>query len=149
MTAPAQAQADNRRKGRFGRRLLVVLGAVVAAVAVYLVATLAFGQDLASPAMNNQASEEVDLLAVVLVSLSTGLWSWLVLAILERIFRAGRVVWTVLAVISFLSSLAGPFTGTGINTTNRIWLAAMHVVVALILIPLLPDGGRPRTRPTS
>lgn len=127
------------------RRLLVVAGAVVAAVAVYLVETLAFDLDLKGPAMSNQASADVTLVNVIGVSAVVSLVAWALLAILEKITSKGRTIWTVIAVLVFLLSLGGPFSGTGISTNTRLSLALMHLTVAAVLILFLPG----RTRQTA
>ena len=45
--------------------------------------------------------------------------------------------WTVLAAAGFVLSLGGPMSGAGIETSGRVLLLALHVIVAAVLIPLL------------
>lgn len=131
--------ADVARTPRgWKRRLVVVAGAVVAAVAVYLVATLIAGQDLRGPAMNDRAPAEITVGAVLAASAFVSLLGWALLALLERFTARARTIWTIVALVVLLVSLGGPLTGTGVSTGNRVGLVLLHLAVAAVLIPLLP-----------
>jgi hypothetical protein len=125
--------AGSRWKGR----LLAVVAAVVAALVVYLLITQAFGQDLRTPGMSGREATELNIGAVLLVSALASLAAWGLLAVLERFTARARTIWTVVAVVGLVLSLAGPMSGTGITTGNRLALALMHVVVGAVLIVLM------------
>lgn len=115
-------------------RILTVLGATVAAVVVWLVAG-----PLAGVALNVNTGE-VGLASVVGASLVAGLAGWGLLALLERSAKKPRTVWTWIAVVFLVVSLAGPLT-LAASGSAMIALACMHLVTGAVLIPLLP---RPR-----
>jgi hypothetical protein len=61
----------------------------------------------------------------------------LALGLIERYTaRPGRW-WIIIAVGAFVLSLGGPMSGTGLDNTERALLVLLHLVVALVLIPLL------------
>lgn len=147
MTASAETGSGTVARGRWWRRLLVVVAAVVAALAVYLIAELVTDGGVQTPAMEstNQESMTLNAGAVVLSSGLVSLVAWALLAVLEKLTRRGRLIWTIVAVVVFLLSLSAPFSGTDTTTGERLWLALMHTVVAAVLIPLLPAVARGRT----
>lgn len=121
---------------------MAAVGAVLAAMAVYYVQTALIGLDLATPTVGDRESAPIDANAVFTAALVAAVLAWFGIAALEGIgptSRRARPIWTVIAVLVFLASLAAPFAGTGVEISSRIGLAAMHVVVAAILIPLIPD----------
>jgi hypothetical protein len=131
-------------------RLLVVLGAVLATVVLWLLAEVVLGTDLRAPAMDGAGdNQDVNVGAVIISALVASVVGWGVLALLERFTRRGWLVWTVLATVVAVISLGGPFSGSGVSTGNRLWLAAMHVAVAAILIPGLLLGARRRSAPAA
>jgi hypothetical protein len=135
----------DKRPGCTRRRLITVVAAVLAAVAVFYVETLVLRLDLATPALGSRASTPVTIDNVTSVAIITSVLAWMGMAMLEGMnIPKPRYVWTVIAVLVFLGSLAGPFTGTGITTTARLGLAALHLVMAAILIPQIPDWPRRR-----
>ena len=135
-----ESAEGTRTTGRWQRRLAVVVGAVVAAVLVYLVATLAFGQELSAPAMEGQEQMDINIGSVILASAFTSLLGWGLLALLEKFTAKGRMIWTIIAVVVLLLSLGGPFSGSDVSTGNRVSLLLMHLAVAAVLIPLLPGA---------
>lgn len=154
MTASTEAGTGTAARGRWWRRLLVVAGAVLAALVVYLIAELVTDGGVQTPAMESTDQESMTLNpgGVVLASGFVSLVGWALLAVLERLTRKGRLIWTIVAVVVFLLSLSAPFSGTGTTTGDRVWLLLMHVVVAAVLILLLPavSGGRtPPPQPQS
>lgn len=131
-----------KRPGCGRRRLLAAGSAVLAALVAYFVETKLLGLELIAPAVGNRESFPIDANTVFTVSLVTAVLAWFGIAALEGIrptARRARPIWTVIASLAFLVSLAGPFAGTGVETSGRLGLAALHVVVAGILIPLIPD----------
>jgi hypothetical protein len=141
MDAATQANEKTGARGLWKRRLIVVLGAVLAAVVVYLIASAVTG-GLKTPAMGSQASASLNVGFVIFVSGFTSLVGWGLLALLEKITAKGGLIWTVVASVVLLLSLGGPMSGTGITTGNRVSLALMHLAVGAVLIPFLPRGKR-------
>jgi hypothetical protein len=126
--------------GTWKRRLVVVAGAVLAAVVVYLVTTLVAGQELSSPAMNDQQPADVTIGAVIVASALVSLLGWGLLALLEKFTAKARTIWTVVALVVLALSLGGPLSGTDVSTGNRVGLVLLHLAVAAVLIPLLPGA---------
>jgi hypothetical protein len=126
--------------GRGRRRLMTVVAAVLAVVGVFYVETALLDLHLATPVVGGQASTPVTVNSASAAALVAGVLAWALIAVFDRTARrVSRPLWTVIAILAFLVSLAGPFGGTGIDTKHRLALAAMHLVVAAILIPLIPD----------
>lgn len=132
---------EARTGGRWKRRLLVVVGAVVAAAVAYLIINAVVG-DLSAPSMNGQEGTDITIGAVIMVSALASLLGWGLLALLERFSGKGRLIWTIVALVVLVLSLGGPLGGTDVTTGNRIGLLLLHIVVAAVLIPFLPG---PRT----
>jgi hypothetical protein len=112
-------------------RGLTVVAAAVAALVVWAIAGPLAGLDLT--ARSGGPPQPVGPVAVLFVSLLAGLAGWALLAVLERATRHGRLIWTAVAVAVLALSLLGPL-GSGSDTTSRVVLAAMHVVVGGVLI---------------
>jgi Family of unknown function (DUF6069) len=82
---------------------------VLAALAVWLVADPLLGVELAAP--TRPGSEELQSITPALVagtSLVVALAAWGLLALLERFTARPRAIWTAIAVLVGLLSLAGP-----------------------------------------
>jgi len=135
--APA---APTTQGGRLRSRLLAVAGAVAAAVAIWVIAVPVLGVDLvAPPGPDETAPQAVPFAAVVMASLVASLAGWALLAVLERFLSRARTVWTVVASIVMVLSLAGPLLGdAGVPVACRITLALMHLSVGAVLITQLP-----------
>jgi hypothetical protein len=116
------------------KRASVVAGATGMALLVWTVATWIGGE----PGLRQGGS--VSALAVVVASVGAGLVAWAWLALLERVVRRPRRVWTVTAVVVFVLSLAGPAGGTDIGAV--LALGCLHVVVAAVLVAGLPLRAR-------
>ncbi|MEU7741236.1 DUF6069 family protein [Nonomuraea sp. NPDC049158] len=117
-------------------RILAVLGAAAAALAVWAVVHVLAGVALAS------TSGEVTAVSVIVAALVAGLAGWGLLAVLERVTERPRAIWTWIAAVFLVLSLARPLT-MGTTGAAKASLAALHVVTAAVLIVLLP---RRRTR---
>lgn len=84
-----------------------------------------------------EGEDTLALNAVPVFVVSTGafLLGWASLALLERLIRAAHWIWLALALgvlaVSFL-----PLTGGETETATRLVLAAMHLIVALAIIPV-------------
>jgi hypothetical protein len=120
-----------------------VLG-VLAGLAVWGIATVAFGIDVRQPAFG-ASSQAPDMTAapIVLAGVVSGLAAWLVLALLERITRHARGVWRVFATVALVASLGGPLSGQGIGVASQLVLVLMHLLVGAALIVLLPRTSPP------
>jgi hypothetical protein len=124
-------------------KLLVILGAALAASAAWLIAH-GVGAQLA--VHQGDAVQPVGLPAVIVVSLIVGLLGWALLAVLTRTLRRGRLVWTIVASGVFLVSLLGPLSG--VDGATMGWLALMHTAVAAIVIIGLRAVTVPSQSPT-
>jgi ribose/xylose/arabinose/galactoside ABC-type transport system permease subunit len=132
MTLPAA-----RRRVRT-RRALTVAGAAAAALAVWAMTHSIGGTQLA--VRSGGSVHEIGAAVVVLTALLAGLAGWGLLAWFERATGRPYRTWRLVAVAVFVVSLAGPLGGVG--TGARLALAAMHLVVATVLIAGLPVAGR-------
>jgi hypothetical protein len=72
---------------------------------------------------------------VILVTVLVGLVAWGLLALLERTTSRAKAIWTAIALAVLVLSLLGPL-GSGINTSSKVVLAAMHVGAAATIIPI-------------
>ncbi|MEV8228933.1 DUF6069 family protein [Streptomyces sp. NPDC079167] len=119
-------------------RLWVTALAVLAPVLVWLVADPVLGHRLRIT--DGEQTLDIGAVPVVIAALLASLSGWALLAALERFgVRRARALWTgaagVVLAMSFL-----PFTGDGMDGGTRVFLALMHLAVAVVLIPGL--GGR-------
>ena len=128
--------AVSARPGSRRLRGLAVAATVGAALVVWIVARPLAGVDLAVRQGSGKAVQHVGLASVVIVSLLAGLVGWVFLALLERYTSRARTVWTAVALVVLLLSLAGPL-GAGQNGGAKIALACMHLAAGAALIPLL------------
>jgi Family of unknown function (DUF6069) len=80
-------------------------------------------------------------------SLVAALAGWALLALLERFTARARTIWTAIALLVALLSLAGPLSILATTEANVLALALMHVVVAAVLIPILAGTSPAPARP--
>lgn len=125
-------------------RALGVGGAIVAAVAVWVIAVPLLGVHLLIR-FGSGAPQTIGIGYVVGATLIASLVGWGLLAILERRTPRARSIWTVAALVVLLVSLSLPLTA-GVSGTTKVVLALMHVAAAAVLIPVLRSGSAPRTR---
>jgi peptidoglycan/LPS O-acetylase OafA/YrhL len=111
-------------------RALVVLGTIVAAVAVWAVSVVLLGVDL--QAVQDGATQTIGV-AVAAAAAVPSLLGWALLAGLERFSRRPKTIWTIVAVLVTVLSLAGPFSGAA-TTGSAVSLALMHLVVGAVAI---------------
>ncbi|HEX5993561.1 MAG TPA: DUF6069 family protein [Jiangellales bacterium] len=114
------------------RRALTAAGATLAATGVWLLAQ-ATGTEL-TVTMAGQPPMTISLPFVVVTALAASLAGWAALAVLQRVARRGRALWTVLAIAALLVSF-GPVAAAQTNAAARTLLALMHLAVAAVLIP--------------
>jgi hypothetical protein len=125
-------------------RAISVGGAVIVAVAVWVVAVPLLGLHL-MVRFGNAAPESVGVDFVVGASFIGSLLGWGLLAILERRTAHARTIWTVVAIAVLLVSLSLPLIA-GTTASTKVALAMMHIAVAAVLIPALRGGSATRSR---
>ena len=120
-------------------RALAVVAAAMAALAVWLVTDPLLGIDLVGT--TRPGSEELMSITPALIagtSLAVALAGWALLALLERFTARARTIWTAIAVVFTLLSLAGPLSVLATTSAaNTLALALMHLAVAAVVIPML------------
>ena len=117
-------------------RLAAVGASVLAALAVWAVARMLRGADVMSPGYGiSMPAQTIELVWIIVVPLVMALAGWGLLALLERIAptQAGRI-WTIVALLVLVVSLAVPLTGNGVTTGDRVVLACLHIAVGVVLI---------------
>jgi hypothetical protein len=126
------------------RRALTVAGASAAAAAVWLVAWTVGTEPTVT--MGAQAPMVIGLPMVVPTALTVSLAAWGAVSVLERLTRHARLLWPAVALVALATSFL-PVVAVRADGVTRLALAAMHVVVAAVLIPgLLPARGPRRGR---
>ena len=130
-------------------RALAVIAATLAALAVWLVTDPLLGIDLTGT--TRPGSQELMSITPALIagtSLVVALAGWALLALLERFTARARAIWTAVAVLFALLSLAGPLSVLAkTSAANVLALALMHVAVAAVLIPMLAGTAPAPARP--
>jgi len=109
-----------------------VLGATAAAVAIWIVATLA-GAALTVSFGAGQPIQKITVINVVVAALVGSLAGWGLLALLRRFTTNARAIWTVIAILFALLSLGGPLS-TISSVGTKVSLVAMHLAVATVTI---------------
>jgi Family of unknown function (DUF6069) len=132
-TRTARTTSPSTRPTR--ARALGVLGAALAALAIWVVADQLLGANLLVRS-GGGSTQSVGAGTVVAASLLAALLGWALLAVLERRTSRARAVWTGVALVVLLLSLSGPLTG-GTTPSTRATLVLMHLTVAAVLIPTL------------
>jgi hypothetical protein len=125
-------------------RALGVGGAVLAAVAVWVVAVPILGVHLLVR-FGSGAAETVGVDYVVGASLIASLLGWGLLAVLEKHTSRPQAIWTFVAVVVLLVSLSLPLT-VATTAASKTVLALMHVAAAAVLIPVMRRGAAARNR---
>lgn len=134
MTNDIRHTATNTTVRRTGRAITVV-AAVASALLLWTVDGPWAGLDLA--VRQGDTTQHIGPAAVALTALVAGLAAWGLLALLERTVRRPVRTYRIIASIVLLLSLAGPL-GSGVGTSSRLVLLAMHVTVGTALIIGLP-----------
>ncbi|RSM54905.1 hypothetical protein DMB66_36735 [Actinoplanes sp. ATCC 53533] len=129
----AEQAARTRRFGRAGNRLLVVGGAVLATVLVWVIGEPLLGHDLVVVSPGRPAMD-LGLAELAFVALASSLLGWAALAILERSTAHAVAIWTVAALVILAVSFL-PFAGVETSGGSKVVLALTHVAVAAVLIP--------------
>lgn len=122
----ARPSRTSRRRTR-----LTVAGATLAPVVPWLLAQ-ATGTEL-EPIVNGEPFP-VTLPLVIVAALFASVVGWAALAVLRRRSDRAAGIWTWLAIVALVGSLV-PFPGLEAETAAKVYLALMHVAVAVVLIP--------------
>jgi len=143
MASTATREYTTRATASQGRtRALSVGGAVIAAVAVWIVAVPILGLHLIVR-FGNGSPQSVGVDFVVGASLIASLLGWGLLAMLEARTSRARTIWTVVALAVLLVSLSLPLSA-GTTASTKAVLALMHLAAAAVLVPSLRGGLRLR-----
>jgi hypothetical protein len=135
MTRSAAPTLRSRGRPAVRPSALVVAGAAGAAVLTWALAVPLLGVEL-RVGMEG-AARTVGPGSVVAAAAVAGVLGWALLALLVRTVARAEAVWRAFAVAVLLLSLGRP-VATGVGTASVVVLLALHVVVALVLVPLLP-----------
>lgn len=131
-TLEIPASAALRRR----RRASAVAGAVAAALVVYALARLFYGQ-LRQPAFGAAESSSLGPGVVAVAATIAGLLGWTSVGLLERAGRQAARIWLLGAPLVLLASLSAPLSGHGVSGGNRLALVLMHLAAGSVLIPAL------------
>ncbi|MDI5963000.1 DUF6069 family protein [Streptomyces sp. SL13] len=134
-TPPAPHPETNTRRAR----LLAVLAGMLAAFVVWLVTAQFMSVDLATRTGSGAkaSTTKINVAVVIVAALIAGLLAWGLLALLERRMPGrARTVWTTIAAVVLLLSLAAPLS-EGVGTGAKVALLCMHLVTGGVLIPAL------------
>ncbi|WP_119098723.1 DUF6069 family protein [Streptomyces sporangiiformans] len=128
---------QNAPRARRGTRSLAVVAGAAAALLAWLVTAKLAGTPLDVRTGSGEAVQSVGVAAVVVAAVTAGLGGWASLAVLERLVPArARAVWTALAVVVLVLSLAGPLD-QGTTTGAKAGLVGLHLVTGMVLVPAL------------
>lgn len=122
-------------------RALAVLGAVVAAVSVWVVGEPLLGNDMVIKA-EGQEPQDLGASAFIMFSLFFSLLGWALLALLERLTRRARLIWTVVALAFLAVSFVFPLFTIEASGGTKTVLALGHVAVAAVLVPVFRATSR-------
>jgi hypothetical protein len=134
--AAASATPALRRRRQ---RAVTLVAAVAAGLVVWAVSVPLLGLDLIVGLP--PASMTITPLMVGVAALVPGALAWALLAVFERFFRRGRLMWLVVGWAVLALSLTGP-SSMGASGTTLVSLITMHLAVGITLIIGL---NRPRT----
>lgn len=141
MSTTTKHRAAIRPRSTGLHRLLVILDAAVAALAVWVVAVPLADVDLTVQLASDAAARQVGPVTIAVVALLVGSAGWALLALLERVMpHRARRIWTVTAVVALTASLTGPLAATTTAATTA--LLTMHLAVAGVLVPMLTRSAR-------
>ncbi|MEU5783465.1 DUF6069 family protein [Micromonospora lupini] len=125
---------------RLRNRSIALVVAVLAAVVVWLIATLA---DASLTVDQGTGPQDVTVLAVIVTSALAALLGWGLLAVLERLSARAMTIWTAIAVAVLLLSLV-PASLVDASAGTRVALVLMHLAVGAVVILGFRRAGSPR-----
>lgn len=127
MSVDQNTATSTRRR----RRLVTAAAAVVTGLAVWVVSVPLLDVTLAITRAGE--GDEVGVAPVLLTSLFAALAAWGLLALLEKFTARARTIWTIIAGVVLLLSLAAPI-GSGTSVGAKLALLAMHLTVGAVII---------------
>jgi hypothetical protein len=116
------------------RRAAVVAGAAIAAIIVWALEDPIGGVNLA--VKSGSSTRQIGIASVVATVAIVGLGASWLLGRLERRAARPHRTWTIVACAVFVVSLLGP--AGGVTAGAKLGLAALHVIVAAVLVLGLP-----------
>jgi heme A synthase len=141
-TSTAVSQRPVRAVSRRRVRATAVVTAVLVNSVLYLGAR-ALGTDFQITDPGKTEAHQFVLPEIALFTAFFALLGWGSLAVLERVTRRAKAVWTMLAgtvlVLSFV-----PIGIEQATPATRAMLAVIHIAVAVALVPMLRTPARPR-----
>jgi hypothetical protein len=127
-------QLDEERTGQGTRRWRddwpVAMVAAGAAAVVWVLATQVAGVDLA--VRSGSGTQHINVVSVVVTTIVVAMTGAGLLRFLERRTAQARTIWTAIASVVWVVSLAGPLGARSVGA--GLWLAALHVVVGSIVV---------------
>ncbi|MFD6380698.1 DUF6069 family protein [Streptomyces albidoflavus] len=124
-------------------RALALVGAVLLAGVIWLLAEGVLGVGLRVPDGPGSTSTSELALPTVLVAVAVvSLAGWGLLALLERFTRRARGLWTGVALAVLGLSLVAPLFAEGLAAGGRAALVCLHLAVGAALIPAYRKGAR-------
>lgn len=146
MSSDHQAQ-DHRQNRRTSIRAAAVAGAVVAAIAVWLIARYGAGVRLRMPAFSAaQGPAGLGLGFVAVTSAVASLIGWGAVTLIERLSHHPRRNWLITGLLALVVSLSAPLSGHGVTAADRAALICMHLATAAVLIPVFARTAGPGRR---
>lgn len=125
---PAVGATDSRLPHPpWRRRLSVVLGVTLVAVATWALARLAIGAPL-TVTVEGTTEQTVGAASVAAAALLAGLAGWTTLSLLSRLTTRALTIWTLVAGAATAVSLAGPLGATA-SLGTTLTLAGLHLLV--------------------
>ena len=122
--------------GRLWVRISAVLAAIAAPLIIWVAATPVLKIALEVRLTPGSPTQTVSALTIAIVGMLAGLVAWGLLALLERVTRHPRAIWTSISMVVLVVSLAGPLSGAQ-TPSAKVALVCMHLAVAIALVPLL------------
>lgn len=115
-------------------RAMAVVDAVILNVIILLIARAIMGEFPRAELSGD--AQTIGLPEVIVVTTIVGLIAALLLGLLERFTERAKTIWTVIAFVVLLVSLAAPLDA-GVDTESKITLALLHLGAAAAIIPLM------------
>jgi hypothetical protein len=137
MTATTTMQRPPRSPAAAPRRArAIAVGATVAATGVIYTAARAFGTDFKLSDPGKAEAHQLILPEIIVFTLVFALLGWGVLALLERVTRRAKTIWTALAGVVLALSFV-PIAIEQATGDTKVMLALIHLAVAAVLVPVL------------
>jgi Family of unknown function (DUF6069) len=108
----------------------VAVVAAGAAAVVWVLATQVASVDLA--VRSGSGTQHINVVSVVVTAIVVAMAAAGLLRFLERRTAQARTIWTVIACVVWVVSLAGPLGARSLAA--GLWLAALHLVVGSIVV---------------